>query len=227
MSAMAHAPLRRIRERSNPPTQEQLREARVARHGAEQQAKLEAAHVGIAGLGGLGSLIAIHLARAGVGTLVLADFDHVDITNLHRQQYDASQVGMAKTDALAERLRAIDPFIELELHPVRITADNAREIFTGCTVVCEAFDQADQKVMLVETLLEELPGTPIVSASGMAGLASANTIQTTHPLRDLYLCGDASSDVEEMGTLIASRVGVCASHQANMVLRLILGETEP
>lgn len=115
--------------------------ALAKRHGAENQQKLARAQVGIAGLGGLGSSAACHLARLGVGTLVLVDFDVVDVSNLHRQQYTCAQVGMKKTEALAETLRAINPFIELELYSVKVTAENAPTLFAGCPIVCEAFDE--------------------------------------------------------------------------------------
>lgn len=209
---------------TSPSLREELQTALVARHGAENQMKFAQARVGIAGLGGLGSAVAIHLARMGIGTLVLADFDVVDVTNLHRQHYFLDHLGMRKTNALAAQIHAINPFIKLETHPVKVTAGNARTIFAGCDIVCEAFDQADQKAMLVETLLEALPEAKIVSGSGMAGLASANAITTDHVLNNLYVCGDRTSDVAEEGTLISSRVGVCAGHQANMVARLILGK---
>ena len=138
------------------------------RHGVENQQKLARARVGIAGLGGLGSAAACHLARLGVGTLVLVDFDVVDVSNLHRQQYTCAQVGMKKTEALAETLRAINPFVELELHSVKVTAENAPTLFAGCPIVCEAFDEPNQKALLVETLLATRPDTTIVSGSGMA-----------------------------------------------------------
>lgn len=209
------------------PSREEYEAALIERHGAENQAKLAHARVGVAGLGGLGSAVALHLARLGVGTLVLVDFDVVDLSNLHRQQYALSHVGMPKTDALAEQIRAIDPYITIETHPVKITPENVEELFDGCTVVCEAFDAPDQKAMLIETLLSELPEVPVVSGSGMAGIGSANSIVTTHPFGKLYLCGDGSSDVTEEGSLVSPRVGVCAGHEATMALRLILGMTEP
>ena len=189
--------------------------ALAKRHGAENQQKLAHAQVGIAGLGGLGSSAACHLARLGVGTLVLVDFDVVDVSNLHRQQYTCAQVGMKKTEALAETLRAINPFIELELYSVKVTAENAPTLFAGCPIVC------------VETLFATCPDTTIVSGSGMAGMGSANTIRTRKALERLYLCGDGCTDVATEGSLASPRVSVCAGHQANMVLRLILGETEP
>lgn len=207
-------------------TKQALYQARVERHGEEAVQKLQNACVGIAGLGGLGSHIAVSLARMGVGKLVLADFDRVDVTNLHRQQYFVDQVGLFKTEALADTLRKIDPWIQLELHPVRLTPENLPTIFGSCPILCEAFDKAEEKAMLLETVLTELPHTTVVSGSGMAGMGSVNQIQTRKAMKRLYLCGDGETDVAEYGSLFASRVAVCAGHQAHVVLRLLLGETE-
>ena len=208
-------------------SREELRRARVERQGEAVVRQLESAVVGIAGLGGLGSHIAVSLARLGVGKLVLADFDRVDVTNLHRQQYFAEQLGRYKTDALAETLRRVDPWLSCELHPVRLTPENLPGIFAGCSVLCEAFDRPEEKAMLIETALTELPHTVVVSGSGMAGIGSANTIQTVRAMNRLYLCGDGETDVATSGSLPASRVSVCAGHQAHMVLRLLLGDETP
>ena len=124
----------------------------------------------ICGLGGLGSNIAIALARAGIGRLILIDFDRVDITNLHRQQYKAEQIGMYKTVALAENLKEIAPYIELEAHTERITEENAVTLISDADVICEAFDDAECKAMLTNTVLSELPDKYLVAASGMAGI---------------------------------------------------------
>ena len=208
-------------------SREELRRARVERQGEAVVRQLESAVVGIAGLGGLGSHIAVSLARLGVGKLVLADFDRVDVTNLHRQQYFVEQLGRYKTDALAETLRRVDPWLFCELHPVRLTPENLPGIFAGCSVLCEAFDRPEEKAMLIETALTELPHTVVVSGSGMAGTGSANTIQTVRAMNRLYLCGDGETDVATSGSLTASRVSVCAGHQAHMVLRLLLGDETP
>lgn len=210
-----------------PCSREEFEAALAARHGEENQRKLARARVGVAGLGGLGSAVSFHLARLGVGTLVLVDLDNVDLTNLHRQQYALAHLGMPKTEALVSQLSAINPFITLETHQVKVDEANAVELFEGCDVVVEAFDRPDQKAMLIETLLGSLPDAKIVSGSGMAGMDSANTITTKHAFGNLYLCGDGSSDVADAGTLVSPRVGVCAGHEANMVLRLLLGEREP
>lgn len=208
-------------------TQEELHAALVERHGADIQQKLDRASVGIAGLGGLGSNIAVHLARLGVGRLVLVDFDTVDVTNLNRQHYTMKDIGVPKTLALLEQLEEINPYLQYEPYTERVIPANVERMFAGCDVVCEAFDHADQKAMLIETLLERLPDTVVVSGSGMAGYGSANAIRTERRFGRLYVCGDGTSDMADGVGLMAPRVAVCAAQQATMVLRLLLGETVP
>lgn len=208
-------------------TQEQLHAALVERHGADIQQKLDHAAVGIAGLGGLGSNIAVFLARLGVGRLVLVDFDTVEVSNLNRQHYTMRDLGRPKADALRDQLIEINPYLDYETYTTRVTPENAPQLFADCDVVCEAFDRADQKAMLIETLLAHLPDTPIVSGSGMAGCGSANAIRTERRFGRLYLCGDGTSDIADGVGLMAPRVAVCAAHEATMVLRLLLGYTEP
>ena len=208
------------------PTKEQWHRALCERHGENIQGKFASATVAICGLGGLGSNIAVALSRAGVGKLVLIDFDKVDITNLHRQQYKANQIGMDKTDALSENLREIAPYIDIEAHTVRITEDNAFEILKDADIICEAFDDAECKAMLSNLVLEAMPDKYLVAASGMAGFGSANTIRTRKVMSRFYLCGDEVSDVNVGVGLVSSRVMVCASHQAHMVLRILANEFE-
>jgi len=201
-------------------------QALTDRHGEDLQKKLSSAAVAVCGLGGLGSNIAIMLARAGIGKLILVDFDTVDLTNLHRQQYLPAQIGMKKTDALAETLRAINPYLEIKTHSLRITAENARTHLEDAHIVCEAFDDAQAKAMLAETVLTQMPNKYLVAASGMAGMDSANAIQTRRITSKFFLCGDGESDVSDTIGLVASRVTVCAAHQAHMVLRILAGQTE-
>ena len=208
------------------PTKEEWNNALCERHGEELQKIFSSATVAVCGLGGLGSNIAISLARAGIGKLILIDFDNVDITNLHRQQYKASQIGMNKTDALSENLKEIAPYIEIESHTVRITEDNAAELLKDADIICEAFDDVEAKAMLTNLVLEEMPDKFLVAASGMAGFGSANTIQTRRVAKRFYLCGDGASDVTEAGSLVASRVMLCAAHQAHTVLRILAEQFE-
>ena len=208
------------------PSQEQWMAALNKRHGDTLQDKFSSATVAVCGLGGLGSNIAIALARAGVGRLILIDFDRVDITNLHRQQYKASQIGKYKTGALAENLLEIAPYIKIETITERVTEDNLAILLKDADVVCEAFDHADAKAMLVNGVLEQFPNSYLVAASGMAGMGTPNTIRTRKITKRFYLCGDESSDVADTIGLVAPRVMLCAAHQAHTVLRILAGEFE-
>ena len=208
------------------PTKEEWIKALTERHGKELQQAFSSATVAICGLGGLGSNIAISLARAGVGRLILIDFDRVDITNLHRQQYKATQIGMYKTEALADNLREISPYIELETHTEHITEDNAVKLLQGADIICEAFDDAECKAMLTNIVLTEMPDKYLVAASGMAGMGTTNSIKTRKITSKFYLCGDETSEVSDGIGLVASRVALCAAHQAHTVLRIIAKQFE-
>lgn len=208
------------------PTAEEFEQALIERHTRPVYEKLRASRVAIAGLGGLGSNIAVSLTRAGVGELLLVDFDRVEISNLNRQQYDTSDIGRLKTEALRDRLLKINPYVNIKTLTARVDSANAAEIFGSYRIVCEAFDKAVTKAMLINTLLEQCPNTVIVAGSGMAGSLSANLIVTRRVFDRLYLCGDGVTDMADANGLMAPRVAVCANHEANMALRLMLGETD-
>lgn len=202
-------------------TRKEIEASLIERHGEEVHNKLKDAKVAVAGLGGLGSNIAISLVRAGVGELMLVDFDRVDISNLNRQQYFMEQLGKYKTEALVENLRRINPYIRLKTVTVRVTEDNAAELFSDYKIVCEAFDRAENKAMLVNTLLEQTDSI-IVSGSGMAGYGRSNEIETKRIMNRLYICGDRVTDSAAVNGLMAPRVMICAAHQANKVIELIV-----
>ena len=208
---------------SRVPLQNEMHAALEKRQGAEAVRKLQAATVAVCGLGGLGSNIAISLARAGVGKLILIDFDRVDVTNLHRQQYKACQVGMPKPEALLANLKEIAPYTEFEIHFEKVSAENAKALLAKADVICEAFDNAEAKAMLVNTVLENMPEKFLVAASGMAGFDSGNSITTRKVTKRFYVCGDGKSDVNDGIGLVAPRVMLCAAHQALIAIRLILG----
>ena len=208
------------------PTKNEWKKALEERHGKELQQAFSSATVAICGLGGLGSNIAIALARSGVGKLILIDFDRVDITNLHRQQYEADQIGMYKTVALAENLKEIAPYISLEIHTERITEDNAVTLLQDADIICEAFDNAEAKAMLTDIVLSELPDKYLVAASGMAGMGTTNSIKTRKITSRFYLSGDETSDVSDGIGLVAPRVALCAAHQAHTVLRILAKQFE-
>ena len=208
------------------PSKNEWMDALIARHGLDLHKRFSSATVAVCGLGGLGSNIAIALARAGIGKLLLIDFDRVDITNLHRQQYKANQIGLHKADALAENLLEIAPYTEIAAVTAKITEENFADLLKGADVVCEAFDNAEAKAMLVNGVLEQLPDCYLVAASGMAGMDTPNTIRTRKVMGRFYLCGDETNDVADTIGLVAPRVMLCAAHQAHTVLRILAGEYE-
>lgn len=208
------------------PTKEEIRSALIGRIGADMQNKFQNAAVAVCGLGGLGSNIAVSLARAGVGKLLLIDFDYVDITNLNRQQYKASQIGRLKTDALAENLKEIAPCLVLESFAVRLSNENYTGILKEADIICEAFDNAEEKSKFVNYVLENMPDKYLVAASGMAGLDTPNKIVTRKITKKFYLCGDGENSTDSGESLFAPRVMLCAAHQATTVLRIIAEKYE-
>lgn len=192
--------------------------------GIYRHKQYASATVAICGLGGLGSNVAFALARAGIGKLILIDFDKVELSNLHRQQYKFTQIGMYKTDALVENLFEINPYTELASNTVRLCDDNAVSLLSNADIICEALDNAEEKAMLANLVLRELPQKYLVSASGMAGFDSANTIQTRKITDKFFVCGDGVTDIGTTKELSSARVGICALHQAHTVLQILSNE---
>lgn len=192
-----------------------------ARRDPAVLAVLRRSSVGIAGAGGLGSNVAVALARAGIGRLVIADFDRVEPSNLNRQQYFVDQVGERKVEALRENLLAINPYSLYETHDVRITRKNAAAIFERVDVLVEAFDKAEAKEMIIEASLTRFPGRPIVAASGLAGYGCNRRIRSRR-LGNLYVCGDESSQCARGTSPMAPRVALVAAMQANQVVELLM-----
>ena len=203
------------------PSQEEIYAALCQRHGKALQDKLQKAKIAIAGLGGLGSNIAIGLARIGVGQLHLVDFDRVDLTNLNRQHYFIHHLGQYKTEALKKQILEINPYIRVSTDCLKITASNVATLFSDADIICEAFDVPENKAMLVNTVLEQLPDKWLVSGNGMAGYGKSNLIQTKAIMSKFYLCGDNISS-NEAQPLMAPRVAICAGYEANMVAELII-----
>ncbi|MFH2107797.1 MAG: sulfur carrier protein ThiS adenylyltransferase ThiF [Chrysiogenia bacterium] len=188
--------------------------------------KLKGTCIGIAGCGGLGSNCAMALARAGIGTLVIADFDTVTLENLNRQYYFLDQVGQKKVVALQENIRKVNPEIDVQIHDVRLEPDQVVNIFKNCRLIIEAFDRADMKLMIIETITERFPDKFIIAGSGLAGYGENNALRTRR-LGNLFICGDESSEVSETLPPLAPRVGVVAALQANQALEIIMDDLEP
>ncbi|MDO5015151.1 MAG: sulfur carrier protein ThiS adenylyltransferase ThiF [Clostridia bacterium] len=180
--------------------------------------------IAIAGLGGLGSNVATFLSRCFFGELTVIDFDRVEISNLNRQAYFFNQIGKYKTEAIKENLTKINPDIKIKTINIKVNSENAEKLFEDKDIVIEAFDKAEQKTMLVQTLLEKNKKSIIICGNGMAGIGKNNVIKTKKINDRLYVCGDLESDVEKNGVLVAPRVALCAAHQANLAFNLIIGE---
>lgn len=177
--------------------------------------------IAITGLGGLGSNISIILAKSGIPSITIADFDTVEPSNLNRQHYFVDNLGMFKTDALKSQLLKINPHMQVTTINDKITEDNIISYFGNYNIVCEAFDNPVYKAILINTILENCPNTKIVSGNGMAGYQSANLIKVHHKFKNLYICGDLQSEANFGNGLMSPRVSVCAGLQAQTILDLI------
>jgi len=210
--------------RGEAPHKEEMEALMAARHTPGVHEAMKRACVGIAGLGGLGSTCAAALCRMGIGRLVLVDFDLVEPSNLNRQQYFVDQIGMYKTDATRQNLERINPYVALETHCLVLDEENIPFLFRDAPVVVEAVDRADTKAMIVKTVLARMPETTVVCASGLAGYGDGNEIRMHRLTPRLFMVGDGHSEARPGMGLMAPRVGIAASQQANTVIRIILGE---
>lgn len=204
---------------------EQFKAVLAERCGSDICEKLDSAVVGIAGLGGLGSNVAMALARAGIGKLVIADFDTVEPSNLNRQNYSVSQLGCDKVAATTENLKQINPYVNIDRFSGKLTAENIPDVFSSCSIIAECFDKVDQKKMLIETALCEMDKTIVVAASGLAGYGKSNDIKTRKINSRLIMTGDGKSGIENNLPLFAARVIIAAGHQANAIIELIIETT--
>ena len=205
------------------PEREVLRSMIASRNSPELNLALSKAVIGVAGLGGLGSNIALSLARVGVKKLVLADFDVVEPSNLNRQQYFVRHIGMKKTQALKELINDVNPFVEVETHDIFLDEKNVASVFGECEILCEAFDNVAGKAMILNEAGASLKDKKIIGASGMAGYFSSNLIKTIKFAKNVYLCGDLTNEAKIGQGLMAPRVAICANHEANLAIRLLMG----
>ena len=211
-------------KRGEVPLPEEFESLMVARHTPGVHQKIKRSVVGIAGLGGLGSVVAIALARVGVGKLILVDFDVVEPSNLNRQQYFVHQIGIPKAEALKKNIADINPYVKTEIYQERLDRNNVERIFKEAQVVVEAFDRAEEKAMLINAVTEKMSDKYIVAASGVAGYGDNNEIKTARFSSKIFIAGDHKTAAQPGVGLMAPRVGIVAHHQANTVLRILLGE---
>ena len=204
------------------PDRQELEAQIIARHSPGVHKRLKTAIIGVAGLGGLGSSVSIALARMGIGTLIIADHDVVEPSNLNRQQYFIDQIGSAKTDAMIEILARVNPYVQVVAHRVILTKQNIPKIFEKADIIVECFDKAEEKMMILETVAEFLPDVYAIGASGLAGYGDSNTIQTRRIGENIFMIGDMEKAAGPGQGLMAPRIGIAAHHQANLVVSLLI-----
>ena len=209
------------------PTRDEYYSLLTSRNSPDIQNKISNAIVGIAGCGGLGSNIAIAIARIGIKKLIIADYDSVEPSNLNRQQYNIDDIGKYKVDALENNIKKFNPYIEIEKHNYKVNNENLYNIYKDCSIIIEAFDRVYEKHMIIsEFFNEKFKYKYLVTASGLAGFDSSNIIKTTKLSDNIYLCGDTISEAKEFNGLMSPRVMIAAGHQANMALRIIVDKLD-
>jgi sulfur carrier protein ThiS adenylyltransferase len=181
--------------------------------------KVQAARIGIAGCGGLGSNCAFNLVRSGFKNFKIADFDKVEVSNLNRQFYFSDQVGKLKVEMLKTNLKRINPDAKIETFMERIKKDNILDIFKDCDIIVESFDTAEDKKMLVEAMLPT--GKLIVSASGICGFGRSDEIAVHKLKENLIIIGDLKTSSNCMSP-VSPRVNIAAAKQANVILEYVL-----
>lgn len=192
----------------------------------ETSGQLRLKHVGIAGLGGLGSNVAVMLTRSGIGKLTLVDFDRVEPSNLNRQHYFHKHLGLYKTTALSQQLKDINPQLVVQSVNVKVGEDNLSELFGDVDLLVEAFDLPESKSMLVDAWRKKLEHIPLVSASGMAGRGGFEAITYRTLGSNLHLVGDFETEASEVNGLIAPRVMLVSAMQALLAVNLLLGKDD-
>jgi len=189
------------------------------------KAVLKTKTVGIAGCGGLGSNCAVALARVGLGTLVIADFDVVEKSNLNRQYYFHDQIGLPKTLCLKENIARINPEVMVDAHQTALTGENIPVIFRDCDIIVEAFDKSEMKELILKTVTRSFPEKHLIMGIGMAGWGKNSILQQNQYDR-LIICGDQQNEIAENLPPLAPRVSIVANMQANVVIELLLGEMD-
>ena len=180
---------------------------------------LQNSKIGIAGCGGLGSNVAVMLTRAGIGELILVDFDNVEISNLNRQHFFLSDIGKTKVEALSYHLKNINPDIKLNLINKKLIKEDIKPLFREIDILIEAFDKAEEKMWLVKEWLKTFKTKPIICGSGISGYGKSEEIKIQSS-GNLFMIGDQISDQSE--GLCSPRINIAAAKQANLVIELLM-----
>ncbi len=181
-------------------------------------ALMQNAVVGIAGCGGLGSNIAVALTRAGIGKLILLDFDIIEPSNLNRQYFFLNDVGKLKVDALSKHLKNINSEIIIEKQIKQIDKEDTEKIFYPADILIEAFDRAESKKFLIESWVKAFPDKPVIVGNGLSGFGNTDLLKV-QKVGNIYFCGDGFTNMD-LG-LTSARVAIVANMQANLAIEII------
>jgi sulfur carrier protein ThiS adenylyltransferase len=186
----------------------------------EQLAKLEATHIGIAGVGGLGSNIANALVRTGFKSFEIIDYDLIDASNLNRQNYFLDEIGQAKVDVTAKRLKQINPDVSVSTSKTKLDSKNIGNYFGSADIVFEAFDTIESKALILEVFgnTDKL----LIMGSGMAGISNRKDLKIHQLRKNVFVVGDGSTQVSQNNPPLAPRVIACASLMASVAIEQIL-----
>lgn len=187
---------------------------------AEQRTRLEAARVGIAGAGGLGSNVAVMLARSGVGHLIIIDGDIVEPSNLNRQHYFPAHLGRVKVEALKEQLLCLNPDMKVDARRLWLDRDNIPPLLDDAELWIEALDKADTKALFASAAMAAKK--TVICGSGMGGFGGY--AMKRRLMGSLIVVGDMKTDVADRPPL-APRVMQCAAMQADAALEWLLTGT--
>lgn len=194
------------------------------------QEKLLGARVLVVGLGGLGCPVAMYLAAAGVGTLVLADFDQVDLSNLQRQiAHTTERVGMSKVASAAQTLKALNPLVAVECIEQALEGEALSREVASADVVVDCTDNFGVRFAVNQACVDHK--TPLVSGAAIRLEGQVAVFDTRLPDAPCYRClydvgEDENLSCSESGVL-APLVGIVGSVQALEAIKLIVGFGEP
>jgi molybdopterin-synthase adenylyltransferase len=189
--------------------------------GEEGQEKLKNAKIFVAGAGGLGSPVSTYLAVAGIGKIIIADFDSVDLSNLNRQfLHHEKDIGRAKIESAEEKLLSLNPEIKVEIIREKITDENAGSLVPSCDLIIDALDNFDTRHVLNRLAVER--NIPLIhgAVSGYRGQAT-----TIIPGKTPCLCCIfPNSFKKEVFPVLGTTPGVIGSIQANEAIKYLTGQ---
>ncbi len=205
------------------------RQILLPQFGVEGQERLQAARALVVGLGGLGSAAAFYLAAAGVGRLVLADNDRVELSNLQRQiLHSAERLGMPKTDSAYQTLHGLNPDIEIQTYPVRVSAENLAELIGSVDLVLDCSDNFPTRFALNTAC--QRAHIPLVSGAAIRfeGQVSAFSGRPGGPCyRCLYPEEGTIDETCTANGVLGPLLGVIGSLQAIEAIKILTGIGEP